>query len=234
MDRARATHLISGGLPRDEGEQAQDVRHRGLGADCGEVNAGHEDASQAGPELAKSEPWRWEPWKGQRRGNRNILIYNLDVMHVRTREPFPRFSSPGVAGRNSDLPAGCRPATRISERGERADKDAVTLGPCVASMIRTGSRRGQAESGEKPEEIPVIEPLAAIDRSRSGSTGPAKMAQCQTAADRTLAVPSRRYSCGCRAGSHSGCQDGPGCGTVWNGPAWSAHQTDRPIASPKR
>ena len=28
------------------------------------------------------------------------------------------------------------------------------------------------------------------------------------------------------------CHDVPGCGTVWNGPAWSAHQTDRPIASP--
>jgi len=74
MDRARATHLIPGGLPRDEGEQAQDVRHRGLGADCSEVNAGHEDASQAGPELAKSEPRRWKSWEGQRRVNRNILI----------------------------------------------------------------------------------------------------------------------------------------------------------------
>ena len=46
-------------------------------------------------------------------------------------------------------------------------------------------------------------------------------------------MPSRRYSCGCRAGSPSGRQDWPGCGTVWNGPAWSVHQTDRPIASPE-
>ena len=48
----------------------------------------------------------------------------------------------------------------------------------------------------------------------------------------TLAVPSRTYSCGCRAGSPSGRQDGPGCGTVWNGPASSSHQTASPSASP--
>ena len=46
-------------------------------------------------------------------------------------------------------------------------------------------------------------------------------------------MPSRRYSCGWRAGSPSGRQDGPGWGIVWNGPAWSVHQTGRPIASPE-
>ena len=49
-----------------------------------------------------------------------------------------------------------------------------------------------------------------------------------------LAVPSRRYSCGWRAGSHSGRHDWPGYGIVWYGPAWSVHQTARPIASPVR
>ena len=48
----------------------------------------------------------------------------------------------------------------------------------------------------------------------------------------TLAVPLRMYSCGCRAGSPCGCQLWPGYGAVWNGPAWSQHQTDKPNGSP--
>lgn len=50
----------------------------------------------------------------------------------------------------------------------------------------------------------------------------------------TLAVPLRTYSCGCRAGSPSGRHDPPGCGTVWNGPASSQHQTGRSPAAPPR
>ena len=49
---------------------------------------------------------------------------------------------------------------------------------------------------------------------------------------RTLAVPPRTYSCGCRAGWPSGCHDGPGWGTAWNGPASSSHQTARPSDAP--
>lgn len=51
---------------------------------------------------------------------------------------------------------------------------------------------------------------------------------------RILAVPLRMYSCGCFAGSPSGRHDAPAWGIVWNGPAWSVHQTGRPIASPNR
>ena len=32
---------------------------------------------------------------------------------------------------------------------------------------------------------------------------------------RSLAVPPRRYSCGCRWGSPTGCQLAPGCGIAW-------------------
>ena len=47
-----------------------------------------------------------------------------------------------------------------------------------------------------------------------------------------LAVPLRTYSCGWRAGFPSGRHEGPGCGTVWNGPASSSHHTGKPSDSP--
>lgn len=50
----------------------------------------------------------------------------------------------------------------------------------------------------------------------------------------SLAVPPRRYSCGWRAGSPCGCQDAPGWGTAWYGPASSSHHTCSPQASPRR
>src|SRR3954462_5670725 len=49
---------------------------------------------------------------------------------------------------------------------------------------------------------------------------------------RILAVPARTYSCGCVAGQPFSCQLKPGCGTVWNGPASSSHQTDSPSCDP--
>src|SRR4051812_13590854 len=49
---------------------------------------------------------------------------------------------------------------------------------------------------------------------------------------RILAVPARTYSCGCVAGRPFSCQLKPGCGTVWNGPASSSHQTEAPAVIP--
>src|SRR3954452_25431679 len=45
---------------------------------------------------------------------------------------------------------------------------------------------------------------------------------------RILVVPPRMYSCGCVAGRPRGCHDTPECGTAWNGPASSSHQTESP------
>jgi hypothetical protein len=49
---------------------------------------------------------------------------------------------------------------------------------------------------------------------------------------RILAVPPRTYSCGRVAGRPCGRQRPPGCGTAWNGPASSSHQTAKPRAEP--
>jgi hypothetical protein len=49
---------------------------------------------------------------------------------------------------------------------------------------------------------------------------------------RILVVPPRIYSCGWMAGWPCGCHDTPGCGTAWNGPASSSHQTERPKCAP--
>src|SRR5215210_7722474 len=49
---------------------------------------------------------------------------------------------------------------------------------------------------------------------------------------RILVVPPRMYSCGWVAGCSRGCHDTPACGTAWNGPASSSHQTDSPSWAP--
>src|SRR3954451_21874873 len=49
---------------------------------------------------------------------------------------------------------------------------------------------------------------------------------------RLLVVPPRMYSCSCVAGWPRGRHDTPGCGTAWNGPASSSHQTESPSWAP--
>src|SRR3954454_3587809 len=49
---------------------------------------------------------------------------------------------------------------------------------------------------------------------------------------RILVVPPRMYSCGWRAGGPRGRHDTPECGTAWNGPASSSHQTESPSCAP--
>src|SRR5581483_844449 len=49
---------------------------------------------------------------------------------------------------------------------------------------------------------------------------------------RSLAVPPRTYSWGWRAGSASGCQDGPGWGIAWYGPASSWFRVGCPALRP--
>src|SRR3954466_10521270 len=49
---------------------------------------------------------------------------------------------------------------------------------------------------------------------------------------RILVVPPRMYSCGGGAGWPPGRHDTPECGTTWNGPASSSHQTESPSCAP--
>ena len=113
----------------------------------------------------------------------------------------------------------------------------------VGLMVRPSCHISQSPLGAEPAAAGIVASTAAS--SRFSQPCRAGFGQVVTPSTRTwpsagwdrvttLAVPSRRYSCGWRAGSPSGLQDWPGYGTVRDGPAWSVHQTARPIASPVR
>ena len=135
------------------------------------------------------------------------------------------------------------PARLSSTRGICSGGDSAGS---VGWMVRPPCRRSQAPraaasapggAAGSPSRTPASSRRSQGCRTELGQAVTPSRRTCPPAgwnSVRILAVPARRYSCGCRAGEHAGCQDGPGCGTVWSGPAWSAHQTASPIASPSR
>src|SRR5262249_44944972 len=74
MDRARAAHLISGGLAGDESDPAEDFSHGHPGPDFSEANARHGGASPASPPTGAGRP---EVDLGDRRTGEGII--GLDV-----------------------------------------------------------------------------------------------------------------------------------------------------------
>src|SRR4051794_16962017 len=127
------------------------------------------------------------------------------------------------------------PHQQDPQRGSRSGRVKGTARPCCQA-----SQRARVAAGS----------LAAAPAGSAATTAPGvSFSQpCRTAfvprvAGRTrtwpvagwnrvriLVVPWRTYSCGWIAGRPIGRPPPPGCGTAWNGPASSSHQTARPAS----
>ena len=163
-----------------------------------------------------------------------LAVAQGDDYRTAARPPAAAPATPSRTWSTASTPRArprCAPPRRRSSRdlwpgGPGADhrrgrSDTAPEGDGTATWSLSTLRRALRTA---PDGLPGSRPTPS--GACSASPGPATSA----------AVPGARRAppCGCRAGSPSGRQDGPGCGTVWNGPAWSVHQTGRPIASPRR
>ena len=72
MDRARAAHLISGGLAWDEADQAEDFSHGDPGPDFSEANTRHAgDLKTRSEVIVARGAMPQDRGREQRRGTRN-------------------------------------------------------------------------------------------------------------------------------------------------------------------